>query len=147
MRKLICGILCLVLVLGLCGCSTVGELAQGAADAAVQELEKQVKQTLEKNKVEMVQMKTAFGKLNDDGGKLQMFCAVLIKAENETIVQGCVTALGSVFEEAAMARQTQSKVENDRLVHKEVVFDHSDFSDGTYYVVYGYTSSLLGKDK
>ena len=78
MRKLICGILCLVLVLGLCGCSTVGELAQGAADAAVQELEKQVKQTLEKNKVEMVQMKTAFGKLNDDGGKLQMFCAVFV---------------------------------------------------------------------
>ncbi len=144
MRKGICLLLALVLIVGIVGCSAVGDMAGEVANAAVKELESQMKQTLDKYKVELVEMKSAFGRLNDEGGKLQLFCAVLVKGETEAMVQSCVTALGAVFEESAMAVQTQSKVENPHLVHKELSFDHSDFSDGTYYIVYGYSNSLTG---
>ena len=144
MRKLIAMLLVLVMALGAAGCSNVGDIAASVADAAKQELENQVKTILEKNKVELVEMKTAFGELNDDGGKTQFFCAALIRCESEKMVQECVKAMDVAFKEAGMAAQSGSKVENEHLQHKEIVFDHSDFSDGTYYTVYGYTDSLVG---
>ncbi len=145
MRRVCLVFLALTLVAGIAGCSTVGELAGNVADAAVKELEQQVKDVMEQNKVEVVQMKTAFGKLNDEGGSLQLFCAVLLKAEKDTAVKNCEKALSAVFEEAGTVVQTAQKLENTHLVHKEITFDHSDFSDGTYYVVYGYSGSVTGK--
>ena len=144
MRRFIAILLVAVTVM-LVGCSGVGDIAASVADAAKQELENQVKTIIEKNKVELVEMKTAFGELNDEGGKTQFFCAALIKCESEKMVEECVKAMDVAFKEAGMAVQTGSKVENEHLVYKEITFDHADFSEGTYYVVYGYTASLVGE--
>lgn len=142
MRKLIAVFLA---VLMLSGCAAVGDIAGNVAEAAGKELENQVKATLEKHKVEVVELKTAFGKLNDEGGNLQFFCAALVKAQTDTVVSGCTEALDGLMETAGYAVQTQSKVENPLLIHKEIVFDHTDFENGTYYIIYGYTSGLGGK--
>ena len=142
MRKLIAVFLA---VLMLSGCAAVGDIAGNVAEAAGKELENQVKTTLEKHKVEVVELKTAFGKLNDEGGNLQFFCAALVKAQTDTVVSGCTEALDGLMETAGYAVQTQSKVENPLLIHKEIVFDHTDFENGTYYIIYGYTSGLGGK--
>ena len=142
MRKIIA---ILLAVLMLSGCAAVGDIAGNVAEAAGKELENQVKATLERHKVEVVEFKTAFGKLNDEGGNLQFFCAALVKAQTDTVVSGCAEAMNGMLESAGYAVQTGSKVESPLLVHKEIVFDHSDFQDGTYYIIYGYTSGLGSK--
>lgn len=143
MRKMSAILLVLVMVASLmAGCSAVGDIAGNVASAAMEELENQVKAVLEKNKVDVVELKTAFGKLNDEGSKLQFFCAALIRSENEIAVEGCAKALDGVFEHTGVQIQTGSKVESEYLVHKEITFSHSDFSDGTYYVVYAYNSDM-----
>ena len=118
------------------------DAATDALAAAQKELEKQVQKVLDEYKVEMVEVKTVFGKLNDEGSKMQLFCATLIKAENESMVKVCADALKGAFDETGIQRQTGSKVENALLIHKEIVFKHSDFSDGTYYVIYGYKKDM-----
>ena len=142
MRRIIAVILA---VLMLSGCATAGDIAGNVAEAAGRELENQVKATLEKYKVEVVEFKTAFGKLNDEGGNLQFFCAALVKAQTDTVVSVCAEAMSGMLESTGYAEQLGSKVENPLLVHKEIVFSHSDFEDGTYYIIYGYTSVLGGK--
>lgn len=145
MRKIISFVLALVLLAGLGGCTQIGQIAEEVAAAARQELENQVRATLEEHKIEVVEMKTAFGDLNDDGGKLQLFCAMLVRCESEAVVKGCVTALDTVFEQTGMQVQTGSTVESEHLVKKGIAFDHCDYTDGTYYLVYGYISSFTGK--
>lgn len=124
------------------GCNAVGEIAGNVADAAMKELENQVKATLEKNKVNVVELKTAIGKLNDDGSEMQFFCAALVKSDTDTVVNGAAEAMGAVFEKSGVLVQTGSKVESEYLVHKDITFKHSDFSDGTYYVIYVYISDM-----
>lgn len=143
-RKIHILILALVMVLSLfTGCSdTVGEIAGNVADAAMEELEKQVKSALEKNKVDVVEMKTVFGKLNDEGSKSQFFCAALVKSDSTNIPQAAADALGKLVTEAGLMSQTGSKVESDLLVHKQIEFKHSDFSSGNYYVIYAYHKDL-----
>ncbi len=144
MRKVLCIFLAAALLLSLTGCVAMGSIAGNVADAAAKELEQQLKSTLEKNKLELVEMKTAFGELNDQGGKLQFFCAALVKAENEEALEVCRKVLGSVFDETGIAPQSAPEFSNARLVHKTITFDHGDFSQGNYYVVYGYMGALLG---
>ena len=144
MRKLVCLILAAVLLLGICGCAAVGEIAGSVADAAVKELENQLKGQLEKNKVQVIELKTAFGKLNDDGGEMQFFIAALVKTDNTATLEACKNALDAVFEEKGWESQDGSKVENANLVHKEITFKHTDFSEGNYYIVYGYAPSITG---
>jgi hypothetical protein len=120
----------------------VGEIAGNVADAAMKELENQVKATLEKNKVNVVELKTAIGKLNDEGSEMQFFCAALVKSDTDTVVNGAAEAMGAVFEKSGVLVQTGSKVESEYLVHKDITFKHSDFSDGTYYVIYVYISDM-----
>ena len=143
-RKIYILILALVMTLSLfTGCSeTVGEIAGNVADAAMEELEKQVKAALEKNKVEVIEMKTAFGKLNDEGSKNQFFCAALIRSDATDIPKAAADTIGKLVTEAGLLAQTGSKVESDLLVHKEIVFKHSDFSEGNYYVIYAYHEDL-----
>jgi len=143
-RKITSFALALVLVLSMfTGCSdTVGEIAGNVADAAMEELEKQVKAALEKNKVEVIEMKTAFGKLNDDGAESQFFCAALIKSDATDIPKAAAEAIGKLVTEAGLLEQSGSKVESDLLIHKEIVFKHSDFSEGNYYVIYAYHKDL-----
>ena len=137
-RKISIFALALVMALGMfTGCGgTVGEIAGNVADAAMEELEKQVKAILEKNKVDVIEMKTVFGKLNDAGSKSQFFCAALIRANSTDIPMAAADAIGKLVTEAGLLEQTGSSVESDLLIHKEIMFKHSDFSDGNYYVIY-----------
>ena len=142
-RKVVSLVLAAFMLCGIfAGCNAVGEIAGNVADAAMKELENQVKATLEKNKVNVEELKTAIGKLNDDGSEMQFFCAALVKSDTDTVVNGAAEAMGAVFEKSGVLVQTGSKVESEYLVHKDITFKHSDFSDGTYYVIYVYISDM-----
>ena len=143
-RKISIFLLALVMALRLfTGCGgTVGEIAGNVADAAMEELEKQVKATLEKNKVDVIEMKTVFGKLNDTGSKSQFFCAALIRANSTDIPKAAADAIGKLVTEAGLLEQTGSRVESDLLIHKQIEFKHTDFSGGNYYVIYAYHKDL-----
>lgn len=131
------------LVLGLCACGgTVGDIAGSVVNAAKTELENQVKRVLEENKLNVVELKTAFGQLNDEGPKYQLFVAALVKSNGEAIPQATADTLGKLFTEAGLTAQTGSAVESEYLVHKEITFKHEDYSDGTYYVIYAYQKDL-----
>lgn len=138
--------LVLVLLLMLSGCSqTVSEIAGNVADAAMKELEVQVKQTLEKYKVDVVEMKNAVGKLNDESDSdLQFFCAVLVSSNSDSLPRSCADALGKIFQQSGVRVQTRSEIESDYLVNKSLSFKHTDFSQGNYYLIWAYTSSLTG---
>lgn len=143
MRKILALLLVACMLLGVTGCAVVGDIAGNVADAAVKELENQLKATLEKYKVEVVEVKTAFGHLNGSDEKaLQFFCVALIRSESDTAAQTCATALDTVFEEAGSMAQTGSAFTHSALVHKTIQFDHTDFSAGNYYAVYVYNSAL-----
>lgn len=140
-RKVVSLILVAVLLCGaFAGCGLVEEIADSVVAAAKQELENQIKAKLEEQKVDAVEMKTAFGKLNDEGGEYQFFGAVLVKTDSQMLPQAAADALAKLFTDAGLVAQTGSKVENAHLVHKDITYDHSDFSDGTYYTIYVYTS-------
>ena len=142
-RKFISLILAAAMALSLFGCSgKAGEIAGSVKDAAVNELKNQVQQLLEENKLEVVEMKTAFGQLNDDGGKYQLFIAALVKSNSEAIPQSTADTMAKLFSDAGLTLQTASRLENAHLVHKEISFNHSDFSDGSYYVIWGYAADL-----
>lgn len=143
-RKICIFLLMLVLVLScFTGCSeTVGEIAGNVADAAMEELEKQVKSALEKNKVDVIEMKTVFGKLNDEGSKHQFFCAALIRSDATELPEAAAEAVGNLVTEAGLLEQTGSKLESPYLVHKTIEFKHTDYSEGNYYVIYAYHEDL-----
>ena len=143
MRKLFSLLLALAMTLSLAGCGgTVGEIADSVLDAAMTELKNQVRQTLEENKIEVVELKTAFGKLNDDGGKYQFFLAALIRTNSEDSASGAAKALSKLFTQSGVTVQTGSAVESQYLQHKDITFNHSDFSLGGYYLVWGYLADL-----
>ena len=69
-RRIFILVLVAALVLALCGCGgTAGEIANSVMNAAMKELQNQVTQLLERNKLEVVEVKTAVGQINEDGGK------------------------------------------------------------------------------
>ena len=146
MKRIVSIILCALLVVGcFSGCAMVNDIAGNVADAAAKELENQLTATLEKHKVEVVELKTAFGKLNGDQDKaIQFFAAALIQCDSDTAAKNVATALDALFEEAGSMVQTKSAVEHSALVHKTITYDHTDFTAGNYYTVYVYNSSLTG---
>ena len=78
-RKYISLVLALMLVLSLfTGCEAVGQIAGSVADAAIAELETQIRAILEEYKMDVIELKTTAGKLNDGEGDIQFFCAVLV---------------------------------------------------------------------
>ena len=143
MKKRIFALLTAALVmLSLAGCGdTVGKIAGNVADAAMNELKNQIKQTLEENKLTVVEMETAFGSLNGEGEN-QFFCAALVKSDATMIPQSTADTLAKVFTDAGLIAQTGSKIESTYLQSKELSFDHSDFSDGSYYVIYVYHEDI-----
>ena len=148
MKYRLCALaLMLALVLSLCGCGgVVGEIAGNVADAAVKELETQIKKTLEEYKVDVIEIKSAVGKLDDKiDSSQQFFCGVLVRSNSDVIPQSIASALGNIFEEAGCHRWTKSEIDNDHLVNKKISFKHTDFSSGDYYLIWGYTASLTGK--
>ncbi len=140
MKRLFCTLLAAVMLLSvLAGCS---EMAGNAADAAKEKLTEKFQSILDEYKVEVVEVKTAAGKLNGDKAAVQFFCAALVKANSDSLVQPCAKAMGKIFEEAGFQIQTGSRVESAYLEHKDITFDHTDFSDGSYYTLWVYNSVL-----
>ena len=126
-------ILAVVLALAtLCGCSAVGEIAEGVKIAAMEELKNQLAAQLQKNKVEILQVKSTAGKLNDEGGKLQLFVAFLVRSENPQQLQSAAEALGESLGKTGFAPQTGAKVESPYLVHKQLEFDADKVTENSY---------------
>ena len=139
-------ILAAALMLSLCGCGgTVGDIADSVKDAAMKELQNQVTQLLERNKLEVVELKTAVGQLNDNGGKYQFFIAALVRSNGTAIPESTANTLAKVFSDAGLTVQTSQTLENSHLVLKDITFKHTDFSAGNYYVIWGYAADLTVK--
>ena len=145
MFKKVCALfLALSLVLALAGCGEVaGEIAGNVADAAKKELENQVKSTFEKYKIEILDMKTAVGKLGGESGDIQFFCAVLVQSDSDAIPQSAADTLSKLFHDAGIHVQTGSEISNSYLQNKELTYKFDGFGDGqTYYTVWCYTDKL-----
>lgn len=144
-KRILSTLLALVLILcGLTGCGeAVGEIAGNVAEAAQAELETQVKAAFEKYKVDIIELKTAIGKLNGTSGDIQFFCAALVQSDSDAIPQDVADSLSKLFHDAGLDFQTGSQIENKYLEHKELRFKFSDFdASQTYYVVWCYTDKL-----
>jgi len=142
-RKFFAALLCVLLMVPMvAGCGeAVGEIAGNVASAAMKELENQIRKTLEENKLEVVELKTAFGALNGTGEN-QFFCAALIKSDATAIPQSAADTLAKVFTDAGLVQQTGSAIESGYLQHKALSFKHSDFSGGNYYIIFAYHEDL-----
>ena len=127
----------LLTLLGGCG-EAVSNIAGNVADAALKELEEQVKSTLQTHKVDVVELKTVVGKLNDSDSTAQIFCAALVRSDSDALPQTCADSLNKIFKDAGLVAQTDSKVENDYLVHKSITYKHTDYSQGGYYTIFVY---------
>jgi len=143
-KKFISFVLVLGLLCGLAGCSEVaGEIAGNVAEAAKKELENQIKTTFEKYQTEILDMKSAVGKLNGSEGDLQFFCAVLVSSDSDTIPQSAANTLSKLFHDAGIQVQTGAEIESPYLEHKDLTFKYDSFGDGkTYYAVWFYTDKL-----
>jgi len=141
-RKHISLVLALILVLSLLtGCETVGQIAGSVADAARAELEKQVRAVLEEYKMDIIELKTTAGKLNDGEGDVQFFCAVLVRADNDTVPRSCADALGKVFQHSGMVPQEGQDIESPWLTKKSLSYSYTGFGSGeALYTIYVYTS-------
>ena len=144
-RKLITLVLiCAVLAAVSGGCSeAVGEIAGNVADAAMKELEASVKATFEKYKVDVIELKSAIGKLNGDSGDNQFFCAALVQSDSDAIPQSAADTLGKLFHDAGIQIQTGTGIENSYLEHKSLTYKDGIINDSqTYYTVWYYTDRL-----
>ena len=142
-RKFLCLFLAVLMVLSLSACGgTAGEIADSVMDAAMKELKNQVTALLEKNKLEVVEIKTAFGQLNDEGSKYQFFIAALVRSNFTDIPQSTANSMDQLFTEAGLTAQSTSQLDNPHLLHKDITFKHTDFSAGNYYVIWGYAADL-----
>ena len=143
-KKFMALILALAMTVILAGCGGVaGEIAGNVAEAAKKELENQIKQTFETYKIEILDMKTAVGKLNGESGDIQFFCTVLVQSDSPAVPQSAADTLSKLFHDAGISVQTSPKVENAYLQHKELTFKFDSFGDGkTYYAVWFYTDKL-----
>lgn len=145
MKKLFALFLAFLIVCSLTGCGEVaGDIAGNVAEAAKKELENQIRITFEKYKVDIVEMKTAVGKLNGESGNNQFFCAVLVKADSDAIPLSVADALGKIFSDAGVSAQGgDSSVKSDYLEHKSITYNFTSFYDGNnYYTVWCYMDRL-----
>ena len=143
-KKFISFVLVLGLLCALAVCSDVaGEIAGNVAEAAKKELENQVKETFEKYKIEILDIKTAVGKLSGDSSDVQFFCAVLVQSDSDAIPQSAADTLSKLFHDAGTKVQTGAEIESSYLEHKNLSFRQEAFEEGkTYYTVWCYTDKL-----
>ena len=144
MKKIIAFILVLACIGGLataCG-EIASDITANVMEAAKKELETQVKEKVEEYKVTVVEMKTAFGDINDVDAEYQFYCAMLIKTDSEDSASTCAGALGKVFGKAGYEKQTDSKVESQYLTKQSITYSHSDFEGGNFYTVYVYVEDI-----
>ena len=138
-------ILVLLVTLGGCG-EIVGDIATNVAGAAAKELEAQIKEAVETYSVDVVEIKSAVGKLdNDIDSNQQFFCGVLVRSNSDALPQAATVTLGKIFDEAGCHPWHKSEIDNDHLVNKQLTFKHTDFSGGDYYLIWGYTPALAQK--
>ena len=130
----------------LCGCSAFSGIAESVADAAMAELKTQIENAIEENQVDVVELKSAFGTLNDDGGSLQFFCAILVRSDSADLAAAAAEHVVGGFDDFGVMAQTDSAIESEHLVHKSLSYDHTDFSDGNYYTVFLYAKSFSLED-
>ncbi len=143
MKRILSLILVLSLALSLFGCGdAMADVADNVLAAAKEELVKQIKEKVEAYKVVVKDTKAAVGTLNDDGGKYQFYCAILVQTNTESSAQDCANALQKVFGESGCVAQTGSKVESEHLVHKSLEYKVTDYSEGNYYTVYVYVADI-----
>ena len=142
-RRFFALFLAIFMTLSLCACGgTAGQIADSVLDAAMAELKNQVKSLLEQNKLEVVEIKTAFDKLNDESSKYQFFIGALVKSNATSVPQSTADTMAKIFSDAGLTAQSGSSLENSHLVHKDITFKHTDFSEGNYYVIWGYAADL-----
>ena len=141
-KKFLALILALLIISTLAGCGEVaGDIAGNVAEAAKKELENQIKQTFETYKIEILDMKSAVGKLNGESGDVQFFCAVLVQSDSPAIPQSAADTLSKLFHDAGIQLQTGAKIESTYLEHRELAFKQE--GDGsTHYAVWFYTDRL-----
>ena len=145
MFKKFAAMLCvLAMLLSFAGCGEVtGEIVGNVAEAAKKELENQVKATFEKYKMEILDMKTAVGKLSGESGDVQFFCAVLVESDSDAIPQSAADTLSKLFHDAGIRIQSGTDIENTYLEHKSLSYKYDGFEEGkTYYTVWCYTDRL-----
>ena len=123
-------ILIAVIVFSIRGCGKLGQIFGKVTEAAVKELKNQVQELLEDNMLDVVEVKTAYGKLNDDGSKYQFFFAALVRADSESTPQSTANTIGKLFSDAGFTVQSESALNNEHLIHKSITFKHTDFSEG-----------------
>jgi len=100
-----------------------------------------VKAALEEHKLEVIEIKTAFGKLNDTADN-QYFIAALVRTEKTDLIDASLAGLKYVFTDTGCIAETDSSIDSEHLVHKDLSYQRTDFSDGTYYTVYAYYDDL-----
>ena len=144
MKRIVSLLLALTLALGLfAGCGeAVSDVADNVLTAAKEELMKQIQEKVETYKVTVKETKAAVGTLNDDGGKYQFYCAILVQTNTESSAGDCADALGKVFGESGYDLQTGSAVKSEHLVHKTLAYDTEDYSGGNFYTVYVYVADI-----
>lgn len=142
MKKFAAFVLVLVLLVSFAGCGEVaGDIAGNVVDAAKKELENQIKTTFETYKMDILDMKSAVGKLNGDSSDIQFFCAVLVQSDSDAIPQSAANTLSKLFHDAGIQLQSGAKIENSYLQHKDLSFKQE--GDGkTHYAVWFYTDKL-----
>jgi hypothetical protein len=121
----------------------MSEIADNVLEAAREELLEQIQAKVEEYKVNIIETKTAVGKLNDQGGQYQFFCALLIQTNAESSAKDCAEAVAALTGKASYMPQTGSQVVSEYLVHKTITYDQTDFSAGNYYTVYVYVEDLV----
>lgn len=146
-KSVICLLLVLCMVLASCG-EVAGDIAGNVADAAKKELENQIKQTFETYKIDIIEMKTAVGKLNGESGDIQFFCAVLVQSDSDAIPQSAADTLSKLFHDAGVMPQGgSSDVQSEYLEHKSITYQFESFYDGKrYFTVWFYTDKLPSLD-
>ena len=144
MKKIIGLILAVACMMSLlAGCNgVVGEVADSVLTAAKDELVAQVQTKVEQYKVTVKETKAAVGTINDEGGKYQFYCAILVQTNEESSAADCAKAVGMIFGQSGYVAQTGSAVESEHLVHKTITYDATDFSEGNYYTVYVYVADI-----
>ena len=87
MKKLFALLLAAVLVFSITGCDgVVGDIAGNVTEVALKELESQIRKTVAEYKVDLVEIKSTVGDLNDDSDSdTQFFCGVLVRSSSPLI--------------------------------------------------------------
>ncbi len=142
-RKLVGFVLILSIALSVVvGCDVVKDIAGNVLEAAKTELTAQIQSKLEEFKLQVVEVKPLVGKLNDEGGEHQFYCAALVRTNAESSAEDCAKALQKVFGEAGHMAQADSKVESEHLVHKTITYKQTDYAEGNYYTLYVYVPAI-----